>query len=153
MSADGTRLLLTYVADQVNVWLRFGHPRAEMMVDAQRRWVELPPHALCCRVRWHANAYGTVEWRLAVLQTCAPGEATERLVGVLPGAALLLNVAGSHSVSAVLALIDQIEAAGIDPAHSSPDYWRVVHQRVCVRVLPPRYTLERHQAFVWRAGA
>lgn len=150
MTADGTRIVLTYVPDRINVWLRFGRPRAELILDAWRRVIELSPHVLCCRVRWEANAFGTVEWRVSVFRTCAPGEPLQRIVGLAPGALLLLDAAGSMRVTEVMRLIDRMEAAGIDPADSSPDYWRVVHQRLCVRTPPPEYTHERHAAYLRR---
>src|SRR5262245_21061221 len=146
MTADGTRVMLSYVAKRLNIWLRFGHPRAELILDGWHCVVELPPHALCCRVHWAANMFGTQSWQLAVFQTGAPGEDLVRCEGVMPGATMLLEARRADDVRCVLRLIDDMEGAGIDPAHSAPDYWRVVHQRLCVREAPPAYTLARHQA-------
>lgn len=149
MTRNGTRILLTFI-DRLNVWLRFGRPRAERILDAHRRVLEFAPGSLCCRVRWRANEYGTDEWQLIVIQTGAPGEPIERIRGVAPGAILLLRVTGARYVPSVLALIDRIEALGIDPPDSSPDYWRVLHQRLCTRAELPEYGRARHDAYLMR---
>lgn len=150
MTGDGTQIMLTFVADRLNVWMRFGQPRAERILDANRRMLEFAPRRLCCRVHWQANEHGTVAWQLIVLRTCAPGESAERIRGIMPGASLLLRVSGVRRVPAALALIDRIEALGIDPAHSSPDYWRVIHHRLCTQAELPEYGRARHDAYLQR---
>ena len=74
MSQPLTRVALVFVPEKRNVWLRFGRPAHETIIDRQRRTAEFAPGAVFCRIRWEANAYGTMLWQLAVLQAAAPGE-------------------------------------------------------------------------------
>jgi hypothetical protein len=106
--------------------------------------------AVFCRIRWQANDYGTIRWKLMVMQTCTPLDAAQRIPGVLPGARLLLNAEGEPAVRAVLSQIDAIEAQGIAPPAVSPVYWRTLGNRLAARQPLPAYTAERHAA--WLAG-
>ena len=150
MTGPLTRVALVFVPEKRNVWLRFGRPAHETIIDTQRRTAEFVPGAVFCRIRWEANAYGTVLWQLAVLQAAAPGEALQRIVGIVPGATLLLHVGTAAKVQAVLRLIDAIEATRIDPADVAPSYWRMVHNRLAARVEAPPYTPDRHAAYLLR---
>jgi len=46
----------------------------------------------------------------------------------------------------VLAAIDAVDALGVDPADTSHDYWRHVHNRLTANQEPNVYTPERHAA-------
>src|SRR3546814_9448208 len=96
------------------------------------------PGAVCCRVGWAANAYGTVAWTLMVMQAATPLDAVQRISGVVPGARLLLRVDGKRQVKTVLALIDAVEVGGIAPVTVSPAYWRTVANRLAARPAPDR---------------
>src|SRR6266567_3711686 len=122
MSHTPTRVALVFVPEKRNVWLHFGRPAHETNVDSQRRVAEFSPGAVFCRIRWEANAYGTVLWQLAILQAAAPGETLQRIAGIVPGATLLLHVRTARNVQATLRLIDAIEATRIDPADVAPTY-------------------------------
>src|SRR5450755_1737668 len=98
MSQSLTRVALVFVPDKRNVWLRFGRPAHETIIDRQRRTAELEPGAVFCRIRWDANAYGTVLWQLAVLQAAAPREALQLITGIVPGATLLLHLGTAAKV-------------------------------------------------------
>ncbi len=145
-----TRVALIFIPERINVWLRFGHPVSDRIVDRVRRVQEFAPRALFCRVRWEANRYGTVLWQLVVLQANAGGDPIEHVTGVLPGATILLEAAGSPQVQRALQVIDSIEALSLDPATVSPAYWRTVHQRLSARAVIPPYTRERHAAQQFR---
>ena len=150
MSGTATRVALVFVSEQINVYLRFGRPARERIIDAQRRVAEFVPEAVFCRVRWQANDYGTTLWQLSVLQAAPRGERCQRVAGVTPGAALLLHVDGATKVQPVLRLIDAIEALQVDPADVAPGYWRMVHNRLAARIEIGPYTLDRHAANVLR---
>lgn len=102
-----------------------------------------PPGALFCRIRWHANDYGTIRWQLMLMQACTPLDAAQRI----PGVRLLLHAEGEPAVRSVLAQIDAIEAQGIAPADVSPAYWGALGNRLAARLPLPEYTTERH--FAW----
>src|SRR5579863_3439389 len=141
---SATRVTLLYLHERVNVWIRFGTPQHEIRCNRSRRVVAFAPNAVFCRIHWEANRYGTTLWRLAVMQAGADREPLQSVVGVQPGAHLLLEVHGGDKVQQVLRLIDGIEALGIAADTVAPSYWRVVHHRLLARQPVPRYTPARH---------
>ncbi|MEJ7669592.1 MAG: DUF2840 domain-containing protein [Casimicrobiaceae bacterium] len=150
MTMSLTRVALVFVPEKRNVWLRFGRPAQETIIDRQRRSAVFNPGAVFCRIRWEANAYGTELWQLGVLQAAAPGETLQRIAGIVPGATLLLHVGTAGKVQAALRLIDAIEATRIDPTAVAPTYWRMVHNRLAARVEASQYTPNRHAAYLLR---
>ncbi len=46
-------------------------------------------------IRWKANKYGTVDWRLYICQASLSGQVT-RVPGIIPGAKVLLSVHGNR---------------------------------------------------------
>ncbi|HCF4374974.1 TPA: DUF2840 domain-containing protein [Pseudomonas aeruginosa] len=149
-AAPLTRVSLAYVEQRIDLYLRFGEPARIVRLDRWRRVAMFLPGATFCRIRWHANDYGTVRWQLMVMQACTPLDAAQRIPGVLPGARLLLHAEGEPAVRAVLAQLDAIEALGIAPSAASPAYWRTLGNRLAARLPLPAYTAERHAA--WLAG-
>lgn len=141
---------LAFVDQQVNVWLRFGRPVREIVLNRWRCVAVFEPGAVCCRVKWIANDYGTALWQLMVLQAPMPSEGAQRVAGVVPGARILLRADGEQQVKAVLVAIDSIEASGIDPCAVAVTYWRTVGNRLAGRQPLPEYTVERHAAYIVR---
>ncbi|WP_236749940.1 DUF2840 domain-containing protein [Acidovorax carolinensis] len=47
---------LAFVELRVNVWLRFGKPVRETVLNRWRRVAVFEPGAVCCRVKWIAKA-------------------------------------------------------------------------------------------------
>ncbi|MDO3507250.1 DUF2840 domain-containing protein [Ralstonia pseudosolanacearum] len=150
-AASLTRVSLAYIEQRIDIYLRFGEPARTVRLDRWRRVAVFLPGAMFCRIRWHANDYGTVRWQLMVMQACTPLDAAQRIPGVLPGARLLLHAEGEPAVRAVLAQLDAIEAQGIAPADVSPAYWRTLGNRLAARLPLPAYTAKQHAA--WLAGS
>ncbi|OOG36616.1 transposase [Polaromonas sp. A23] len=146
------RVSLAFVEHRVNLWLRFGRPVRETVVDRWRRVATFEPNAVCCRVKWIGNDYGTALWQLMVLEAPMPFDGAQRIAGVAPGARILLRADGEQHVKAVLDVIDAIEALGIDPAVVAVTYWRTVGNRLAARQPPPDYTTERHAAHLARGA-
>ena len=146
------RVSLAFVEDRVNVWLRFGQPTVEIVLDRWRRVAMFVPGTVCCRVKWIGNVSGTALWQLLVMQAPAPFEDAQRVAGVLPGARILLRSDGEAQVEAVLAVIDAIEALGIDPCTVAASYWRKVGHLLGAGLPLPVYTAERHAAHLARGG-
>ncbi len=144
------RVSLAFVEHRVNVYLRFGQPVRENLLDRWRRVAVFAPGAVCCRVKWIGNDYGTALWQLMVLQAPTPCDDAQRVAGVQPGARILLRADGEPQVKAVLAVIDAIEACGIDPCAVAVTYWRTVGNRLAARQPVPAYTAERHAAHLAR---
>ncbi|MDR3391871.1 MAG: DUF2840 domain-containing protein [Sulfuriferula sp.] len=149
-TAPQTRVSLAYIEQRIDIYLRFGEPARTVRLDRWQRVAMFLPGAVFCRIRWHANDYGTVRWQLMVMQACTPLDTAQRIPGVLPGARLLLHAEGEPAVRAVLAQIDAIEALGIAPAAVSPAYWRTLGNRLAAHLPLPAYMTERHAA--WLAG-
>ncbi len=143
---------LAFVEQRVNVWLRFGKPGREIVLNRWRRVAVFEPGAVCCRVKWIANDYGTALWQLMVLQAPMPFDDAQRVAGVVPGAHILLRADGELQVKAVLIVIDSIEASGIDPCAVAVTYWRTVGNRLAARQPLPEYTVERHAAYIVRGA-
>lgn len=148
----GMRVSLAFVEHRVNIWLRFGQPTVELVLDRWRRVAMFTPRKVCCRVKWIGNDYGTALWQLMVLQAATPFEDAQRVAGVLPGARILLRADGEAQVKVVLAAIDAIEALGIDPCAAAATYWRTVGNRLAARQPLPAYTAERHAAHLVRGA-
>lgn len=144
------RVSLAFVEHRVNVYMRFGKPGREIELDRWRRVAVLAPGAVCCRIKWIGNDYGTALWQLMVLQAPMPFDDMQRVAGVSPGACILLRADGESQVKTVLELIDDIEAAGIEPCDAAATYWRAVGNRLAARQPLPAYTLERHAAHLAR---
>lgn len=149
-SAPLTRVALAYIESRFKLYLRFGEPARALQLDRWRRSAVFLPGALFCRIRWHANDYGTVRWQLMVMQACTPLDEAQRIPGVQPGARLLLHAEGENQVRAVLDRIDGIETLGIAPVAVSPAYWRTLANRLTAHLPLPEYTTEWHAA--WLAG-
>ena len=69
---------------------------------------------------------------------------------VRPGGDILLRLDGWPKVQRALAAIDAVEALGLDPADTSSDHWRHVHNRLSTGLEPSAYTPERHAAWIGR---
>ena len=146
MNTALTRVSLRFVDQRTNVYLRFGRPQCAQRIDRWHSVVYFGPGAVFGRTWWHANGYGTTRWELMVLQAGMPGQTLQRVVGIAPGATLLLHVRGPKKVPFTLQLIDAIEAQQIHCADVAPSYWRTVHNRLAGRAEPAVYTPEQHAA-------
>lgn len=146
------RVSLAFVEHRVNVWLRFGRPAREIGLDRWRRVAVFMPGAVCCRVKWIGNDFGTALWQLMVLQAPTPLDDAQRISGVQPGARILLRADGEDRVKAVLAAVDAIELSGIAPCAVAPIYWRMVGNRLAARLPLPAYTPQRHAAHLTRGA-
>src|SRR3546814_5357964 len=72
-----------------------------------------------------------------------PGEGYTTAPFVQPSGELYLSIQGWPKVRAVLAAIDAVDAAGVDPCDAAPDHWRHVHNRLSAGQAPRLYTAER----------
>jgi len=142
-----TRVRLTFIRDQANDWLRFGHAVKERIVDTYRRDVYFTPHAILGCITWRGTLHGTSLWRVDVLRAVTIRERASQLSNVSPGAEILLRVSGPSKVPALLALFDRIEAAGIQLIAVSPDYWRCVHNRLAANLDIAVVTADAERAF------
>ena len=153
--ADGpvpltTLVELTFQKKKVERWIRFGRKSFEQIIDRRRSLIGFAPESTFAFVRWASNDYGTIVSRLDILRAVGRGEPYQTVPFVRPGCEILLRIDGWRQVQRVLALIDAVDALGIDPADVAPDHWRHVHNRLSAGQEPNPYTPERHAAWLNR---
>ena len=145
-----TLVELTFRKQKVEHWIRFGRKSFEQIIDRRRSIVGFAPESIFAFVRWASNDYGTIVSRLDILRAVGRGEPYQTVPFVRPGGEILLRIDGWRQVQRVLALIDAVDALGVDPADVAPDHWRHVHNRLSAGQEPNPYTPERHAAWVSR---
>ena len=151
MDADRlTRVELTWIENQVEFWIRFGHEAEETILDRRRRVLGFAPGSIFAFVRWAANEHGTILSRIDILRAVAPGQPFTTVPFVTPGGELLLHITGWPRVERVLQAIDAVEAIGIDAADAAPDHWQHIHNRLAAGEAPRLYSRSRHAAWLMR---
>ena len=145
-----TEVELIWVEKKIEHWIRFGRVASERIVTRRTRVFSFQAGAIFAFVRWLAHDFGTVSSRINVICAVAPGEAYTTLPFVRPGGEVLLHIEGWSKVEQVLAAIDAVETAGVDPCDAAPDHWRHVHNRIAAGHQPRPYTMERHRAWLRR---
>jgi hypothetical protein len=151
--ASQTRLTdveLTWIEKKLEHWIRFGRVAQDRILTRRTRVVSFRPGAVFAFVRWTANDYGTITSRIDVVRAVDAGEPYTTLPFVRPGGDILLKIEGWPKVQKVLAAIDAVEAAGVDPCDAAADHWRHVHNRIAAGHQPRPYTMERHRAWLRR---
>ena len=151
MGADRlTRVELTWIENQVEFWIRFGHEAEETILDRRRRVLSFAPGSIFAFVRWAANEHGTILSRIDILRAVTPGQPFTTVPFVSPGGELLLHITGWQRVERVLQAIDAVEAIGIDAADAAPDHWQHIHNRLAAGEAPRFYSRSRHVAWLMR---
>lgn len=145
-----TTVELTWIEQSTERWIRFGSPVRDEVIDRRRRRLSFTANSVFAFVRWASNLHGTILSRLAIVRTVRPGEPYTTLPCVVPGGELLLHLRGWSKVRQALAVIDAVEALGLDPCAVSRDYWRQVHNRLIAGHAPQPYSLHRHRAWLLR---
>lgn len=147
---ERTAIELTWIEGRTERWLRFGRVVQETITSRSERTVAFDPGAVFAFVRWAANAYGTVESRIDILQAPRATDSYSTVPFVAPGGISLLRLSGWPRVEAALVAIDQVEAENIAPEDVCPDHWRHVHSRLGCNLEPRSYTPFRHNAWLKR---
>lgn len=151
LARDGhTHVELTWIEKKLEHWIRFGRIAQDRILTRRTRVVSFRPDAVFAFVRWAANDFGTVVSRIDVVRAVAANEPYATLPFVRPGGDILLKIESWPKVQQVLATIDAVEAAGVDPCDAAADHWRHVHNRIAAGQEPRPYTIERHRAWLKR---
>jgi hypothetical protein len=153
MTLPLTRVHLLHRPKTADDWLRFGRPVRTRSLDRRTSQALFTPGSVFALVRWRAGDFGTVDWRLWVLRAVAPGEAASTVSGVDPGAELLLAARGEGPVRRAFAVIDAIEAQGLDPAEAPAAYWQAAHNRLAAYLEPRPYGPAERAALLRRRRA
>ncbi|MDP3745621.1 MAG: DUF2840 domain-containing protein [Phenylobacterium sp.] len=145
-----TDVELIWLEGRVERWIRFGRPVAERIIDRRRRVLSFAPGAVFALVHWEGGKYGTTVSRIWVLRSLRPDETGDVVQSVTPVVEVLLDLKTWAKVEAVLAAIDAVQAAGLQPATVAPDHWRHVGHRIGVAQTPSPYNRVRHRAWLMR---
>jgi Protein of unknown function (DUF2840) len=143
-----TRLELALAFRQMNTSLRFGQPARVEVLSAQRCAVYFEPDAIFAHTQWRADGTRTTLLRFAISQALSRDLDSPKVVSLMPGAQVLLSVAGELKVSRALSVIETIEQQGIEPADVNPTYWRLLNNRLAMCLAPLPYTPEAHAAYL-----
>lgn len=145
-----TEVELIWIEKRLQQWIRFGRHAAERIVTRHTRVLSYRPDAVFALVRWTANAFGTVHNRIDIVRAVGIDEDYTTLPFVRPGGEIYLSLTGWRKVGEAVALIDAIEAAGVDPSEVSPDYWRHMQSRLSVGEPVRPYGRQRHTLYLRR---
>ena len=149
-SSGLTEVELTWIEQRLEQWIRFGRVAATRIVNRRTRVEAFRPGALFAFVRWTSNDFGTVHSSIAVIAAAVPGAPFATHPFVRPGGEILLRIDGWPKVQQVLAAIDAIEAAGVDPCDVAPDHWRHIGSQVAAGLPFRPYGDARHKAWLQR---
>src|SRR5258705_3770547 len=144
---DLTQVELLWLERRIENRIRFGRAAEERILDRSRHVLSFTPGSVFAFVRWVSNDFGAGVSRIDILRAVATGQRCSTVPYVKPGGEILLRLSGWPKVERVLQLVDAVEALGIDPAASAPDYWHHVHNRLSGNETPRAYTMSRHQAW------
>lgn len=145
-----TEVELIWIEKRLEHWIRFGRIASDRIPSRTTRIVSFRPGAVFAFVRWSANDYGTISSRIDIVRAVAPGESYTTVPFIRPGGEILLSVESWPKVAQVLAALDMVEAAGIDPCDAAPDHWRHINNRLLAGQQPRGYSAERHRAWLKR---
>jgi len=112
-----------FVRGLLNHRIRFGEPHKIISLDKYRKLACFKPGSKLGYIRWHANEYGTQDWRLFVLKTQNTGLLT-RVPGVTPAVKVLAAFNGTQAVKRALVALDEAEKTTLKPIETWPEgYW------------------------------
>ena len=137
-----THMQIHFVKDIINHRLLFGEPIETIKLDRFRRLAVFKPQSIFGYIRWRANNFGTVDWRLYVVKTGHEGLMTQ-VRGISPAVKLLVSVSGRDPMKRALSVMDDIKAQSINGLIGVPEsYWQAVHTSLLLR--KPLHELPRH---------
>lgn len=145
-----TDVELTWIEQRFEQWIRFGRVAATRIMSRHTRIDSFRPGATFAFVRWTSNDFGTVFSSIAIITAVETGAALTTYPFVRPGGEILLRIEGWPKVKQVLAAIDAVEAAGVDPCEAAPDHWRHVGSHIAAGLPFRRYGPDRHHAWLRR---
>lgn len=128
-----THVQIHFVKDVINHRLLFGEPQAIIKLDRFRQLAVFKPHSIFGYIRWRANKFGTVEWKLYVIKSGNDGLMTQ-VRGVSPAVKLLVSVSGRGPMKRALPVLDAIKSKSKNGLIGVPEsYWQAVHTSLMLR--------------------
>lgn len=141
-----THVQIHFVKDIINHRLLFGEPVEVIKLDRFRRLAVFEPQSIFGYIRWRANNFGTIDWKLYIAKTGDEGLMTQ-LAGVSPAVKLLVSVSGLDRMKRALPVLDAIKAQTKNGLMGVPEsYWQAVQTSLMLRSslheLPRHYRKE-----------
>jgi hypothetical protein len=131
-----TVVQLHFVKGVINHRLRFGKPINKTKLDKYRSIAVMPTGSLFGYIRWQANEYGTIDWRVYVLKAQESGYISE-VIGITPAVKVLVSVQGKAAVKRCLEALDALEMQSGGSLESVPEsYWSVFNNALLLRKTP-----------------
>ena len=145
-----TIVQLHFVKGMINHRLRFGQPEAKPKLDNYRSVAMFPVGSTFGYIRWKANEYGTIDWRVYVVKTQADGFIS-KVAGITPAVKILVSAQGKPAVKRCLAALDKIEKEAGGALENVPEsYWTVFNNALLLRKSPrqlPRNILDNGASY------
>jgi len=131
-----TLVQLHFVRGLINHRLRFGQPEAMIRLDKYRSLASFSDGSIFGYIRWKANEFGTIEWRVYVLKAQADGF-NSKISGIAPAVKILLSAQGKPAVQRCLKAIDKLEkVAGGTLCNVPESYWGGFNNALLLRKSP-----------------
>ncbi|MDA8093988.1 MAG: DUF2840 domain-containing protein [Betaproteobacteria bacterium] len=89
---------------------------------------------------WDRNEYGTIRWRIFILQAGTVGDTVQPVPHVHPGAHVLLHTEGTRRCKLLVQWLRLVEADG-DPTSRPPAFWQARDHMI--KGLPARWLTPR----------
>lgn len=127
-----------FYKDRINHRIRFGKPDKIVVIDRHRKLALFKPNSILGYIRWKANKYGTIDWRLYVVKTSEDGVLSS-VPGIEPAVEVLVSVVGTVAMKRALTVVDTIEKEALNGIETVPaSYWMMVSNALYLRQKPRR---------------
>jgi len=139
-----TLVQLHFVRGLINHRLRFGQADVITKLDKYRSIAAMPAGSIFGYIRWRANEYGTIDWRVYVLKAQGNGYISD-IAGVRPAVKILLSALGKPAAQRCLKALDKLEKqSGGSLETVAESYWPIFNNALLLRK-PPRDLPRNHQ--------
>ncbi|MCF6221821.1 MAG: DUF2840 domain-containing protein [Robiginitomaculum sp.] len=139
--ANLTAVKCEYIRDRKNHRLRFGTPAMKLKLRRNQTLCVFNPGQVFGYIRWKANEYGTIDWRIYICRTTLTGRVT-RIPGIIPCTEILLATHGIVAMQRMLKHIDSLETQTNGALELvTPAYWRHLHNAQIIKRPPHPFTI------------
>ena len=131
-----TLVQLHFVRGMINHRLRFGQPEAKTKLDKYRAFATFSTGSIFGYIRWRANEYGTIDWRVYVLKAETNGVFSQ-VSGVTPAVKILVSAQGKPAAKRCLSALDSLEKQAGGTLDAVPEsYWPQFNNALLLRKSP-----------------
>ena len=131
-----TLVQLHFVRGMINHRLRFGQPETKTKLDKYRSLASFSDGSIFGYIRWRANEYGTIDWRVYVLKAQSSGYISH-VNGISPAVKILMSAEGKPAVKRCLNALDKLEKQAGGSLVSIPEaYWPKFNNALLLRKAP-----------------